>query len=337
MLILNILDILKRYSDENHRLSQKDIKEILETEYEMKVDRKSVKRNLMDLVEFGYDIEYSESVRKNSNQIEETMLTDWYLNRDFQDSEIRLLIDSLLFSKHIPYSQCKALIEKLKNLSNQYFNAKVKHICNLPETMPSNQQLFYTIEVLDEAINKGKQVSFSYSNYDIDKKLHPRLTGKGKERTYRINPYQMVATNGRYYLICNNQAYDNISHYRVDRISNIKLVDHKTKDRSLVKGLENGLDLPKHMAEHIYMFAGESVMVRFRADRSIVSDIIDWLGTDIEFSNEFESEVEANVRVNENAFTLWSLQYGQYIEVIEPSSIRERIKAAVNEMGLKYL
>ena len=61
--IMNILDILKRYTDENHRLSQKEIQEILEREYDMKLDRKAVKRNLMNLIEFGYDIKYSESVR----------------------------------------------------------------------------------------------------------------------------------------------------------------------------------------------------------------------------------------------------------------------------------
>lgn len=44
MIIINILDILKRYTDENHRLSQREIMDILEREYDMKVDRKAVKR-----------------------------------------------------------------------------------------------------------------------------------------------------------------------------------------------------------------------------------------------------------------------------------------------------
>ena len=50
---MNILDILKRYTDENHRLSQKDIQDILEREYDMTVERKAVKRNLMNLIEFA--------------------------------------------------------------------------------------------------------------------------------------------------------------------------------------------------------------------------------------------------------------------------------------------
>ena len=111
MIIINILDILKRYTDENHRLSQREIMDILEREYDMKVDRKAVKRNLMNLIDFGYQVEYSESIRQGKNGEEEIIFTDWYLEKDFTDSELRLLIDSLLFSKHIPYSQCKALIE----------------------------------------------------------------------------------------------------------------------------------------------------------------------------------------------------------------------------------
>lgn len=64
MIIINILDILKRYTDENHRLSQREIIDILEQEYDMKVDRKAVKRNLMNLIDFGYQVEYSESIRQ---------------------------------------------------------------------------------------------------------------------------------------------------------------------------------------------------------------------------------------------------------------------------------
>lgn len=97
MIIINILDILKRYTDENHRLSQREIMDILEREYDMKVDRKAVKRNLMNLIDFGYQVEYSESIRQGKNGEEEIIFTDWYLEKDFTDSELRLLIDSLLF------------------------------------------------------------------------------------------------------------------------------------------------------------------------------------------------------------------------------------------------
>ena len=207
MLIINILDIMRKYTDAEHRLSQKEIVDILKNEYNMPAERKAVKRNLMNLIDFGYELEYSESVRIGKNGKKETILTDWYMVHDFSDAELRLLIDSLLFSKHIPYSQCKELIKKLEGLSNRHFKSKVKHIRNLPENAPSNKQLFYNIEILDEAISRQKQVAFHYNSLTTDKKMLPRLDDDGKPREYIINPYQMVATNGRYYLICNYDKY----------------------------------------------------------------------------------------------------------------------------------
>ena len=107
LLILNILDILRRESDADHRLSQRDIADRIAAQYGMEPDRKAVKRNLMDLIDFGYDIEYTETVRRTPNpktgELEENrILSDFYLVRDFDDSELRLLIDSVLFSRNIP-------------------------------------------------------------------------------------------------------------------------------------------------------------------------------------------------------------------------------------------
>ena len=54
LLILNILDILKKYSDESHRLSQKDIAEILEKEYGTPAERKAIRRNIIGLIAVSY-------------------------------------------------------------------------------------------------------------------------------------------------------------------------------------------------------------------------------------------------------------------------------------------
>ncbi len=66
LLIMNILDILRKYSDEEHRLSQKEITEILKTEYDMTADR-NIRRNILNLMDCGYNIEYSESIRMVPN------------------------------------------------------------------------------------------------------------------------------------------------------------------------------------------------------------------------------------------------------------------------------
>lgn len=100
----------------NHRLSQKEIQDILKREYEMMVDRKALKRNLLNLIEYGSNIEYREVSRKDifrkkdsvsykgtsdfaDKEISEDDLlwTDFYLKQKFTNEELRLLIDSMLF------------------------------------------------------------------------------------------------------------------------------------------------------------------------------------------------------------------------------------------------
>ena len=76
MMILCILEILKKHTDEQHRLSQKEITDLLEKEYEMQVDRKSVKANLEDLMDFDSHINCSSSVRKDKNGKENTVYSD---------------------------------------------------------------------------------------------------------------------------------------------------------------------------------------------------------------------------------------------------------------------
>ena len=42
MMILNILEVLKHHSDDDHRLTQKDIISYLQNDYNMSADRKAI-------------------------------------------------------------------------------------------------------------------------------------------------------------------------------------------------------------------------------------------------------------------------------------------------------
>ncbi len=307
----------------------------------MTADRKAVRRNLTNLMEAGYEIEYSESIRmvlnKKTGKPEKSVVTsDYYLVREFTDAELRLLIDGLLFSKHVPYARCKELVEKLEGLSNKYFQARVKHIRTLPDRSTENKQLFYTIEVLDEAISRGRQVSFRYLTYGLDKKMRPRTDRDGNVREYIINPYQIVAANGRYYLICNLNGKDDVANYRMDRISEIRMLDSPAKSAKQVKGLERGVDLPKHMAEHIYMFRGESAQVTFRFKKYLINDVMDWFGGDVKITDEPGDEATAQVRVNLEAMRLWAMQYARHATVLSPQSLADTVAADLKEAVGKY-
>ena len=321
LLIMYILEILKRHSDKKHPLSQKEIAEKVEQNFGMTVDRKAIKRNLISLKDMGYDIRYKETKRKGG---EEVICSEWYLEPEFTEGELRLLIDGLLNSKHIRPNQCRDLIDKLCGLHSEYFSDRIKHVSPLSIGM-HNTELFLTIELLDDAIENGKQISFTYNNYGTDMKLHPR-----REKKYVVSPYRMVTANGRYYLICRHDKYEDISYYRVDKITGVEPLEIPAKH------LNDKIDIPRHLAEHIYMFPGRSIDVKFRADKHIISDIIDWFGTGMKILNEDDRYITVRVKINEEAMHCWALQYGRYVEILEPRSLREKIKISITGMSAKY-
>ena len=278
MLNICILDILKKYTDCDHTMDQKDIMRKLTEDYDITVDRKSIKANLDCLFDYGYEIECTKTERIKKDGTKEIITSNWYYNHEFDDAELRMLIDSILFSKTIPRNQAQELIEKIKGLSNVYFSAKVQHVCNLPGlSHTDNRQTMLNVEMIDDAISEGKKVAFLYNTYGIDKQLHPR-----KDTKYIVNPYQMVANEGKYYLICNYDKYDNLSNYRIDRMKEIEILDEKVKDKSLVKGMEHGLNLPQHMAEHLYMFSDPAATIVLKVQKGNMGDIVDWFDKNFE-------------------------------------------------------
>lgn len=287
----------------------------------MTADRKTIKRNLMDLIDFGYPINYKEIERNGS-----VICTDLYYEHSFTASELRLIIDSIIFSKNMNNSQCRQLIKKLSKLSSKYFKNSSDNAYTLRDS--NYKQLFYTIDILNEAIETHKKVVFKYNSYGTDKKLHPRTDKTGKTKLYTISPYQLAAANGRYYLICNYKKYDIISNFRVDRISNIKLLDTPA-------GSFDKIDVEVYMNEHLYMFSGNSVNVKFRASKMVLNDIIDWFGTEINIFDESE-QIIVTAKVNETAFYKWAIQYCEFVEVIEPKKVRKNVGAALKKAIKKY-
>lgn len=186
-LILDILDVLKRHSDVDHPLSQKDIEQILEREYDVKADRKAIKRNLnalqskhSRLVKCGKIVKRSR-LNKETGQMEENDITsDFYYDSIFTDGELQLLIESVIASDFIPYNHGKDLIGKLAELRSKYFSSKVRSITRLSLNKTKNQQLFFSIELLDEAIRKGKKYRSDTLNMGQIRKNIPK-----NERTER--------------------------------------------------------------------------------------------------------------------------------------------------------
>ena len=116
------------------------------------------------------------------------------------------------------------------------------------------------------------------------------------------------------------------------------MTDLPVKPKKEVKGFESGLNLPKHMAEHIYMFCGESVFVRLKTTSDIMDDLIDWFGKSFRIieENKKTNEIIISLKCNYNAMFYWALQYGAYVEVIAPDELRKELAETIAHMNKKY-
>ena len=315
--LIRVLQILERHSDCEHPIKHDKIGALLESEYGLVIERKAIGRNISLLNEAGYEIE---TTRKGSYLVERT----------FDDSELRLLIDGVLSSKHITPKQSKTLIDKLCAQSNKYFKKHVKNIYSVQDwNKTENVAVFYNIEIIDEAIETCKKIKFEYNKYGADKKMH-------RSAIHTVSPYQMILHNQRYYLMGYNEKWQHIQYYRMDRITNIELLDESGTPLKSVAGFENGLDYKRFSSSMPYMFFDEPQRIEFIADGWVIDQIIDWFGKDIRIDERQDGRFLVRIKASVNAMEYWAMQYLNAVEILLPKDLRERIKNNVQKANEKY-
>lgn len=338
-----LLQILRTETDEQHRLSQRELMKRLDERFEVKLNRRTLKSHLSDLLAAGYALCYTEASRINADGNEEQLLTDWYMESDFEASELQLLIDLLSGISTLPDGQRYALQQKLAALAPIQARRKTAHIQALGAHYPAAPQLMYTIELLTEAMEQNCMVEFSYGSYRLDAGNHPKLLPRtlsdGTERSYIASPYEILVSHGRYYLLCCKSPYHTLASYRIDRIMDLHLVpDLPRTPLQQVEGVKNGeIDLPKHLAEHLYLYSGETEECIFLADAAILNDVIDWFGLDAKvIPSDQDGKLQITVRAHPTAMHHWAMQYGDYVEVLSPQSVRAQIGVTLKKLCAKY-
>ena len=315
--LIRILQILKEYSDCSHPLRQEDILRLLERDYGISLERKAIGRNLSLLKEAGFEIESGPS-------------GSYLAERIFEDSELHLLIDAVLSSRCINPRYTAEIIDKLCSLSNRYFKSHVRNIYSVNDWNKSdNQGLFYNIELIDEAIDTGKQIHFDYSKYGSDMELH-------RSSSMYLSPYLLVLHSQRYYLLGLNEKYQDMIFLRLDRISDMKITDEASTDIRSIPGYENGIDYNVLSCARPYMYTDKPEQVEFIADKFIIDQIIDWFGKDIKVRPAGAGRLRVSLLASPYAMEHWAMQYGLYIEVIKPDSLRQKLRENLRKAADKY-
>lgn len=314
--ILCILNILNKYSDPGHILSVSDIQEKMKAIYDVNVDRRTIYRNVNALIEFGYDIS-----RYDENK------EGYYLReRDFEPSELHMLCDAILTADCIPEKQGRTLMRKLQNLGSTYQTRCVNRLALMKTDRKTiSPQIFYNIDLLDEAISTNMQIEFDYYTYDLDLKLKPR-----RDKKYIANPYALYWSNGQYYLISNMDAHEGVTHYRLDRMRNLVVTSNSSKPAP------KGFDVYEYAGKALFMFGGTAQAFTIKCERRILNDVIDRFGERIIIQESDSETFTAIVKATSGGMRLWAIHYLETCQVLSPEWLVDDVKNAIRRGMAKY-
>lgn len=311
---LQILKILKNYSDKEHRMTQKQIADYLEKEYDIVMERKAIARHLENLTAAGYSIEQTPKGAYLEDE------------REFDDSELRLLIDSVLFSKHISENYAKRLIDKLQKLGSVDLRRThgIIYRANQIQRVQS-KELFYTIEMIGEAIGQRKKIQFFYNEYHLDKKLYPV-----SETPIKIIPYQLAVTNGHYYVIGKSETHESIDSFRLERITGIEVLDEAW-------GVElSSFDPAKYIAEHPYLYSDAKVDVKLKMHSKLAGELIDAFGDDFCVLEEKNDIALISLQAGFADMLEWGKRFAEEVEILSPQSLRNEFRKIMFPTAGKY-
>ena len=302
---LCLLEVLREYSDSNHILSMGEIIGKVKNIYGLSPDRRTIYSALDTLVELGYDISFYKENGKG-----------YYLrDRQLEPSEAHLLSDAICTFPFISEKQTAQLLKKIHSLVSVYERKQIKNLTVIRADQKTvNKNVFYNIEILDEAIERKRKVTFDYYDYGTDKQLHKR-----REKKYKVNPYGMVYANEHYYLVCIMSRQENVSMYRIDRIQNIEITDIE-------------LDAHENLNPHdivrnaVYAYTtGEVVDVEMLIEPKVLNDVIDRFGTNLALSETEDGRIKVRIKATAMGMKYWALQYLDHVEILEPEKLRDEI------------
>ena len=260
--VLHLMDILRTETDPDHGLTMPQLIERLAARG-IDAERKGIYRDIETLREFGMDI------RQLKRQPVQYALAE----RDFELSQLTLLVDAVQSSRFLSDGASRALVKSVRQLASaeerKALNKQV-HVHGRPKRQDWSD--FVSVDLLQEAMARKSKVSFRYYKY-----------GAGKERVARkggaahvVTPVNLTYSDGNYYLVAYDHKEEEIRHYRVDRMMKAEVLDEPMQGAKERKALRRD-DYAKRT---FGMFAGETREVRLEFDERMVDVILDRFGLD---------------------------------------------------------
>lgn len=325
--LLILWDILSQHTDENHPMSTPTLIEKL-AEFGIHVDRKILYSDIKLLNAWGYEV-----MRHNGYPSNEYYVAD----RKFDMSELHILMDAVRAAGFITEKKTNELINKIAQLAgSQCAEILKRNIVEFQTAKSINENIYYSVYEIASAIEEKKKITFVYFDYDKDRKKVYRKdkTDKNKDKQYIVNPLATVFSNDNYYLICYDDKHENLSHYRVDRMDHVSMLDTSITETEQSKKF----DLIEHKQQLFGMYGGDKRQVSFEAAKGLIDVIFDKFGDSVcitETSND-KIHFTADVQVSK-PFIAWCCSFGNEMKVTAPQGIVNKVKDYLSATSRQYL
>ena len=313
--LLRILQLLQD-TDEQHPISTAQLETVLKTRWGIETYRITIQKDVAALEAAGYDVV---TIRSTQNK--------YYLaSRAFELPELKLLIDAVESSKFITERKSRVLVEKLTALAGSHQAGELKRNISISDRIkPKNEQIYYIMDVINEAINRKRKISFLYFAFDGDKR---RKLKNGGEK-YVFSPYTLTWNGDFYYVVGFSDKHGKVATFRVDRIYSVpKLLEEPTvprpKDYTIADFSEKAFRL----------FDKEHERVTLLCDDGMMNTVIDHFGEKIKTERADETHFRTTVEVALSpTFYSWVFEFGGGIRIEAPQSVKEayheRLRAAL--------
>lgn len=156
--LLILYDILLRGTDEEHALSTDELIERLNARG-IHVENKALLTDIRTLNDWGFEVM---SYKRKSYYF-------YVADRKFDIAELRILIDAVQAANFISEQKTVDFVDKLASLAGEHKAELLKrNIVCYDTNKHTNKYVFYSIDTLETAIEREKQVSFVYFDRMID-------------------------------------------------------------------------------------------------------------------------------------------------------------------------
>ncbi len=306
--LLYLYKILFEMTDENHPLTMPELIAQLES-YGITAERKTLYDDINALRAFGVDIISGRGSNSGYRLV----------NREFQLAELNLLANAVSSSKFLTEKKSKELLTKISTLTSRNEAQQLQrevYMANRPKAV--NERIYYNVDTIYRALAAKKKIAFRLFDYDMHKKIVYR------EGIRFCSPYAMAWNEERYYLLAYYDKYDGISHFRVDRMEQVQIVDEP------VEKPPEDFSVPEYLSSSFSMFSGDAEDVRLRFDKSLVNPVLDRFGQGVSIYPHDEEHFDIVVKIkteHPQPFFAWLFKFGNLVRIIEPVHLREKYLA----------